>query len=118
MYITQTHLDEIYQHLSSRIITVLTQSHAVLMFEDITGASNSWQNMHKHEHLLRFQSSGRYGKISGVHLIMYLLRKNASSYIGVEHLLRRTYQHLRRTYWLKHRFYLLVCTKANSYVVS
>ena len=60
------------------------------MFEDITGASNSWQNMYKHEHLLRFQSSGRYGKIFGVHLIMYLLHKITSSYIGVEYLLGLT----------------------------
>ena len=88
------------------------------MFEDITGASNSWQNMYKHEHLLRFQSSGGYGKMSGVHLIMYLLRKITSSYIGVEYLLRRTYQPLRRTYWLIQSFYLLMCTKANSYGVS
>ena len=51
-----------YVYFRWRIITVLTQSPAVLMFGDITGASNSWENMYKNDHLLRFQSSGRYGE--------------------------------------------------------
>ena len=109
---------EKYMYFRWRIIMVLTQSPAVLMFEDITGASNSWENMYKHDHLLRFQSSGRQRKISGIHLIMYLPRKITSSYIGVGYLRRRTYQHLRGTYRLIHRFYLLMCTKAKSYVGS
>ena len=79
-----------YMYFRWRIITVLAQSPAVLMFEDITRAWNSWENMYKHDHLLWFQSSGRYGKISGVHLIMYRPRKITSSYIGVGYLRRRT----------------------------
>ena len=65
-----------------------------------------------------FRAVAAMGKISGVHVIMYLLRKITSSYIGVEYLLRRTNQPLRRTSWLIHSFYLLMRTKANSYVVS
>ena len=47
-----------YMYFRWRIITVLTQNPAVLMFEDITGP----QTVGKYEHLLQFQSSGRCGE--------------------------------------------------------
>ena len=51
------------------VIVVLTYNPSVLMCVEITDAPNSSGNVYKHGHLLWFQVSGRWGKISGVHVI-------------------------------------------------
>ena len=51
------------------VIVVLTYNPSVLMCVEITDAPNSSGNVYKHGHLLWFQVSGRWGKISGVRVI-------------------------------------------------